>query len=250
MFRVFEYCLWAQANPFVEPTCVKYYMVAAMLLVNKLWDCWSSTPLQRDAKLLLSTVGRRSSTPVLWHAEVLPLHCGTPKFYQPFSIHCGTVKLYPTTASQLNYWRNKLHVPLTHWTSTTALTKHSLMAANLGVTPPDPFPFSKPEGWTRWIQRFERFRVASKLNEEGDEAQLNMLIYCMGDRADDILRPFNMQRGDLDLQHSQKKFCPTKKHHYWTCPVQLRWWLPKRLINYSWASAARKSCCKLLQDTS
>ena len=45
----------------------------------------------------------------------------------------------------------------------------------------------KPEEWGRWIRRFERFRIASKLNEESEKAQVNTLIYSMGDEADDIL---------------------------------------------------------------
>ena len=54
------------------------------------------------------------------------------------------------------------------------------------VSTPDKFNF-KPEEWGRWIRRFERFRIASKLNGESEEAQVNTLIYSMGDEADDIL---------------------------------------------------------------
>ena len=79
------------------------------------------------------------------------------------------------------------------------------MAAKVGVTPPEPFPFSKPEGWSRWIRRFERFRIASKLNEEEDNAQLNMLLYCMGDRADDILQSFKYAEGEREDYATVKK---------------------------------------------
>eukprot|EP00112_Aurelia_sp_Birch-Aquarium-sp1_P024656 Seg788.12 transcript_id=Seg788.12/GoldUCD/mRNA.D3Y31 product="hypothetical protein" protein_id=Seg788.12/GoldUCD/D3Y31 len=54
------------------------------------------------------------------------------------------------------------------------------------VSTPEKFNF-KPEEWGRWIRRFERFRIASKSNEENEEAQVNTLIYSMGDEADDIL---------------------------------------------------------------
>ena len=50
--------------------------------------------------------------------------------------------------------------------------------------------FARPEQWTKWIRRFERFRVASGLSQKGEEAQVNTLIYAMGDEADDILRAF------------------------------------------------------------
>ena len=48
----------------------------------------------------------------------------------------------------------------------------------------------------RWIRRFERFRKASSLDQKEDEAQVNTLIYSMGDEADDILRSFNLSEAD------------------------------------------------------
>ena len=44
--------------------------------------------------------------------------------------------------------------------------------------------------------RFERFRQASGLTEKSEEAQVNTLMYCMGDRADDILRSFKLSEED------------------------------------------------------
>ena len=70
------------------------------------------------------------------------------------------------------------------------------MAASYQVAPPEPFTFSRPEEWTRWSRRFERFRQASGLKEKDDEAQVNTLIYSMGDEADDILRSFGLSEPD------------------------------------------------------
>ena len=56
------------------------------------------------------------------------------------------------------------------------------------VSPPEPFTFSRPEEWQKWIRRFERFRQASGLSEKGEATQISTLIYSMGDEADDILR--------------------------------------------------------------
>ena len=70
------------------------------------------------------------------------------------------------------------------------------MAALYQVAPPEPFTFSRPEEWTRWSRRFERFRQASGLKEKDDEAQVNTLIYSMGDEADDILRSFGLSEPD------------------------------------------------------
>ena len=52
---------------------------------------------------------------------------------------------------------------------------------------------------------FERFRIASKLNEEEDNAQLNMLLYSMGDRADDILQSFKYADGERESYDTVKK---------------------------------------------
>ena len=70
------------------------------------------------------------------------------------------------------------------------------MAAPYQVTPPQTFKFSTPGDWPKWSQRFERFRNASGLNEKGEESQINTLIYCMGDEANDILRSFGLSKED------------------------------------------------------
>ena len=60
------------------------------------------------------------------------------------------------------------------------------------VQPPEAFNFSRPEEWTKWSRRFERFRNASGLGDKSEEAQVNTLIYSMGDEADDILHSLNL----------------------------------------------------------
>ena len=69
---------------------------------------------------------------------------------------------------------------------------HSTHVATFQVSTPEPFCFTRPEEWPKWIRRFERFRVASGLVSRGEEAQVNTLIYAMGDQADDILRSFEL----------------------------------------------------------
>ena len=56
----------------------------------------------------------------------------------------------------------------------------------------------------KWIRRFERFRLASGLAEKGEETQVNLLIYLMGDEINDILCSL-----DLTLDH-RKKYSPVK----------------------------------------
>lgn len=56
------------------------------------------------------------------------------------------------------------------------------------VQPPEQFDFSRPQQWEKWIRRFEGFRLASNLHLSSDANQVNKLIHCMGDEADDVLR--------------------------------------------------------------
>ena len=70
------------------------------------------------------------------------------------------------------------------------------MAATYQISQPESFNFASPDEWPKWLRRFERFRQASGLTEKSEEAQVNTLIYCMGDRADDILRSFKLPEED------------------------------------------------------
>ena len=77
--------------------------------------------------------------------------------------------------------------------------------ATFQISPPVKFTFSQPENWTKWIQRFIRFRSASGLTEKEEEAQVNCLIYSMGPEADDIFNSFNLSA------ENKKKFKPVKE---------------------------------------
>ena len=72
------------------------------------------------------------------------------------------------------------------------------------VLPPEKFTF-KPEDWSKWIRRFERFRVASGPEEKSEESQVNTLIYSMGVEADDIVQSLGLTVED------QKKYDEVKK---------------------------------------
>lgn len=60
------------------------------------------------------------------------------------------------------------------------------------IRPPEPFDFTKPNDFERWVRHFERYRVASNLAQASDRQQVNTLIYCMGDKGDDILCSLSM----------------------------------------------------------
>ena len=68
--------------------------------------------------------------------------------------------------------------------------------ATYQVSPPEPFTFSRPEEWPKWIKRFERFCLASDLHKKDGVSQVNTLIYTMGSEADDILYSFQPPETD------------------------------------------------------
>ena len=61
------------------------------------------------------------------------------------------------------------------------------MTTTLQLQPPEPFNFSTPDEWGRWARRFEQFRMASGLYKEEEERQVNTLLYCLGEGAEDVL---------------------------------------------------------------
>ena len=82
------------------------------------------------------------------------------------------------------------------------------VVATYQVSPPEQFNFNHPEEWPKWVRRFERFCIASGLVEKPEEAQVNTLIYTMGDAADDILRSFRLSEAD------SKKYDTVKSKFY------------------------------------
>lgn len=69
--------------------------------------------------------------------------------------------------------------------------------ATFNIQRPEPFDFSKPQEWDEWTQRFERFCLASNLNVSSEENQVKTLIYCMGDKADDILCGLTLMAAEI-----------------------------------------------------
>lgn len=77
-------------------------------------------------------------------------------------------------------------------TSNEAQTTVTTMASHFSIEQPNPFDFSAPLEWTKWIRRFERFRIASALNKKPEAEQVNFLVYSMGEKADEIFSSFNL----------------------------------------------------------
>ena len=56
--------------------------------------------------------------------------------------------------------------------------------------PPEPLPFDQPSKWPEWKERFERYRIASRLHKDDGDVQVSTLIYCMGRQAENIYKTF------------------------------------------------------------
>lgn len=72
--------------------------------------------------------------------------------------------------------------------------------------PPEPFDFSQPAEWPTWRQRFSRFRVASKLDKESSEVQVNSLLYSMGRDAEPIYGSFVFPAATEAMPHPEYEF--------------------------------------------
>lgn len=64
--------------------------------------------------------------------------------------------------------------------------------ALLNLQPPGQFDFKNPDEWPRWKRRFEQYRHASGLAEDGPEKQISTLLYCIGENAEAVLASTNV----------------------------------------------------------
>ena len=68
--------------------------------------------------------------------------------------------------------------------------------ASLRLDSPASFPFSCPNEWPQWKRLVEQFRLASGLSAEEDVRQISVLLYRMGDEAEDTLSSTNVSEDD------------------------------------------------------
>ena len=78
------------------------------------------------------------------------------------------------------------------------MVDNSQTSGSFTIQPPDQFDFTNPLKWEIWIRRFERFRIASGLHRTSSENQVNTLMYCMGEKSDDILQSLNLSEEEQD----------------------------------------------------
>ena len=68
--------------------------------------------------------------------------------------------------------------------------------ANIQLQPPERFNFRQPDECLRCRKCFEQFCIASGLDAEGEQCQVNTQLYCLGDDAEDVLHSTNISADD------------------------------------------------------
>ena len=71
------------------------------------------------------------------------------------------------------------------------------MATNTQIKPPREFDFNKPKGWVKWIEPFNRCRIASGLHLMERNQQVNTLLYTM-EEAGEIMKGFTFKKTKPD----------------------------------------------------
>ena len=52
--------------------------------------------------------------------------------------------------------------------------------------------------WPKWLQHFERYRIASGLQDKSNQEQVGTFLYAMGDCADDIVKTVSEATASFD----------------------------------------------------
>ena len=76
---------------------------------------------------------------------------------------------------------------------------------NSNIDQPGAFDFEQPGQWPKWIRKFLRYRTVSGLGARPEATQVDYLIYCMGDKAEDLLDTFNLSAEELLLFDTVKE---------------------------------------------
>ncbi|UYV66897.1 hypothetical protein LAZ67_4003261 [Cordylochernes scorpioides] len=88
------------------------------------------------------------------------------------------------------------------------------------IQPPETFDFSTPNEWPKWRKRFERYLVVSGMKKKEEADKIDLFMYLMGDRADDIFRTFKFEKEeeatkiDSVLKAFDSHFCVRKNIIY------------------------------------
>uniref|UniRef100_A0A1Y1KEL4 Peptidase A2 domain-containing protein n=1 Tax=Photinus pyralis TaxID=7054 RepID=A0A1Y1KEL4_PHOPY len=62
------------------------------------------------------------------------------------------------------------------------------------ISPPGKFNFAIPASWPQWKKRFERYMTVSGYNTRADTDKVDMLLYVMGEEAEEVIPQLNLER--------------------------------------------------------
>lgn len=82
------------------------------------------------------------------------------------------------------------------------MNESGISSAN--IQPPDLFDFQKPESWTTWVTRFERYMSVAKLTNSSSKEKVDLLCYTMGVEAEDILARIVPAAADRSIYETVK----------------------------------------------
>ncbi|UYV74574.1 hypothetical protein LAZ67_12000179, partial [Cordylochernes scorpioides] len=131
-----------------------------------------------------------------------------------FEIYCGKQPDGP--------YKKKKHVPMFSHVTQRSVT----LAAR--IQPPETFNFSTPNEWPKWRKRFERYLVVSGMKKKEEADKIDLFMYLIGDRADDIFRTFKFEKEeeatkiDSVLKAFDSHFCVRKNIIYERAKFNLR----------------------------
>jgi predicted aspartyl protease len=90
--------------------------------------------------------------------------------------------------------------------------------AQVSLPSPKPFDVSNPRSWQSWIKTFERYRSASGLTSRSEQAQIDSLLYCMGQESEEqynalrVRTPNNAPPTYADVKTAFDEFYKEKKN--------------------------------------
>ena len=85
--------------------------------------------------------------------------------------------------------------------------------ARFQIMPSEQFNFCQLDEWPKWVRRFECFRETSALSEKPLSNQVNALLHCMGDGAEDIFRSFTLD--ETKKEHEDYQLVKTRfENHF------------------------------------
>ncbi len=84
------------------------------------------------------------------------------------------------------------------------------------LTPPGKFDFTNTTEWPRWMKRVERYRIASGLDKQSQEYQVNTFMYAAGEDAEEILYVLSLteeeKRSYAAVTEAFNKHCVSKRN--------------------------------------